>query len=109
MTPRTIRLNKLLCRELSRLLHTAFRESTDRISITDAEVSPDLHDAYVYFSVVGDGIEVVKAKKFLAKKSKILRQKLFQRIQLRYSPQLNFRYDDSMARGQSVLKILENL
>ncbi|MDR2737864.1 MAG: 30S ribosome-binding factor RbfA [Puniceicoccales bacterium] len=109
MPPRIVRLNKLICRELNALLRTMFRESGERISITDVEVAPDLHDACVYFSVIGDGDFVRQATKFLVRKSKILRRELFQRIRLRCSPRLNFRYDDSIARGQSVLAILDSL
>jgi ribosome-binding factor A len=109
MTQRIIRLNRIIRNELNALLHTAFRDSSKRISITDAVVSPDLHDAFVYFSVVGDGADIATATGFLHKKSKILRQKLFQRVRLKYSPRLEFRYDDSLARGRNVLKILDDL
>jgi ribosome-binding factor A len=109
MGQRTIRLNKIVRNELSALLHTAFRDCSDRISITDAIVSPDFHDAFVYFSVVGDAGDIAAAKKFLGKKSGLLRRRLFQRIRLKYSPRLEFRYDDSMARGQSTLGILDEL
>jgi ribosome-binding factor A len=30
-------------------------------------------------------------------------------VQLRHSPRLNFRYDDSQARGRHVLAILDNM
>jgi ribosome-binding factor A len=109
MAQQLLRLNKIVGNELSALLHTVFRDSSVGISITDVVVSPDFHDAFVYFSVVGDGKAAAAAMKFLRKKSKILRQRLFQRIRLRRTPRLEFRHDDSTVRGQRVLKILDDL
>jgi ribosome-binding factor A len=91
------------------LLRTLFRESAQKISVTEISVSPDLRNACVYFSVVGTEEDVRASEKFLAKNSKVLRQKLFQRIKLRTSPQLNFKHDNAMSRGQHVLQILDKL
>ena len=104
-----IRLNRLVFRELNTLLHTLFRDRASKISITATEISPDLRDAYIYFSVVGTESDRGEAKKFFEKNSGILRHRLFQRVRLKFSPRLNFRYDDSMARGQNILKVLDNL
>jgi ribosome-binding factor A len=104
-----IRLNKIVHREMSSLLHTLFRESAQNISVTAAAVSPDLRDACVYFSVVGDGDAVARAEKFFLKNAKFLRRRLFQRVRIKYSPRLNFRYDDSIERGQRTIAILEKL
>jgi ribosome-binding factor A len=91
------------------LLRTLFRESASKISVTEVSVSPDLQNAYLYFAVMGTEKDIKEAEKFLLKNSKILRQKLFQRIKLRSSPRLNFKYDDSMSRGQHILQILDDL
>ncbi|MDR1433367.1 MAG: 30S ribosome-binding factor RbfA [Puniceicoccales bacterium] len=109
MAQRMIRLNRLIFRELNTLLHTLFRERADKISITDVEVSQDLRDAHVYFSVVGPGEDIGEAKKFFEKNSGILRHRLFRRVLLKFSPRLNFHHDDSISRGQNVLKILDDL
>ena len=109
MTLRTIRLNKLVCRELNSLIHTLFRDQLKNVSITEAKVSPDTHDAYIYFSVVGDEKCVADVEKFLDKKSGILRRKLSEKVQLKFSPKLHFRYDDSGAKGQRILQILDEL
>jgi ribosome-binding factor A len=86
-----------------------FRDSAHKISITETSVSPDLHDASVYFSVLGEGDDVAAAAKFLSKHAGALCQKLFKRLRLKHCPRLNFIHDNSMARGQNILKILETL
>jgi ribosome-binding factor A len=109
MPQRMIRLNKIVYRELNSLLHTAFRDVAGKIVATEVLISPDLRDAYVYFSVTGGEDDVRMATKFLLKNSKILRRKLFQRVRLKHSPRLNFRHDNSLARAQRVIELLDSL
>ena len=50
---RSVRLNKVVCNEFNSVFHTVFKEETSKITVTHVSVSPDMRDAYVYFSVVG--------------------------------------------------------
>ncbi|MDR2778854.1 MAG: 30S ribosome-binding factor RbfA [Puniceicoccales bacterium] len=109
MSQRILRLNQLVYQELNIILHTLFRDAATRISITEVSLSPDLHDAYIYFSVIGDGNGIQEATKFLLRNAKTLRQTLCQRIRLRFSPRLNFKYDNSIVRGQNILATLDSL
>jgi ribosome-binding factor A len=95
--------------EMNALLHTLFRDFAQNISVTATDISPDLRDAYVYFSVIGGDADVSDATKFFAKNARLLRQKLFQRVRIKYSPRLTFRHDDSIARGQRIIGILDGL
>ncbi|MDR1890741.1 MAG: 30S ribosome-binding factor RbfA [Puniceicoccales bacterium] len=108
-SPRIVRLNQLVYQELNTILHTLFRDSAAKISITEVSLSPDLYNAHVYFSVIGDENDIQNATKFLLKNAKNLCQALCRRIRLRCSPQLNFKYDDSIARGQNILAMLDSL
>jgi ribosome-binding factor A len=91
------------------ILRTLFHDSTAKISLTGVSLSPDLHDAYVYFSVLGDENDIQKATKFLLGNAKNLCQILCRRIKLRRSPHLNFKHDNSIARGQNILAMLDSL
>jgi ribosome-binding factor A len=91
------------------ILRTLFHDLTARISLTGVSLSPDLCDACVYFSVLGDENDIRKATKFLLKNAKNLCQTLCRRIKLRCSPRLNFKYDNSIARGQNILAILDSI
>ncbi|MDR2432694.1 MAG: 30S ribosome-binding factor RbfA [Puniceicoccales bacterium] len=108
-SPKIVRLNQLIYQELSMILRTLFHDSTAKISLTGVSLSSDLHDACVYFSVLGDENDIRKATKFLLGNAKNLCQTLCRRIKLRRSPHLNFKYDNSIARGQNILAILDSL
>ena len=103
------RINEEVQRELSALL----REVKDPrisglISITNAEVTPDLRYAKISVSV----LEEDKAKdtlKGLKSASGYLRRELGQRLNLRYTPQLQFVLDDSIAYGAHIFELLNKL
>lgn len=77
------------------------------VSITGAQVSPDLKFAKIFFSVLGDDKnEVLKA---LKNASGFFRSELARRINLRVTPQLYFEYDGSMEYGANISSILKKL
>ena len=99
MGQRMLRVSKLVKREISELLHTRYRSESVYITISDVEVSSDLRNARVYFSVVGDSERAASAGRFLKAESRELRRMLGKRIVLKYLPNLNFVYDKSLERG----------
>ncbi len=109
MSKRTTRVNELLKREISTLLHTDWRAETVTITITGVEVSPDLRNARVFFSVFGDDDARQVAERFLIRNRGEIRRKVGNSVILKYLPELRFHYDDSIQRGTSVLEILEEL
>ena len=61
MSNRTIRVNELIQRELGDILHRRYQSETVAITITEVRVAPDLRDARLFVSVIGND-EVVKQK-----------------------------------------------
>lgn len=106
---RSIRVNELVKRELSQILHTDYREQAVALTITEVDVSPDLRVAHVYYSVLGDEAAVRKAEKFFSGKAKELRQKVSKVIILKYLPQLKFFHDQSIERGNRVVELLDEI
>ena len=76
------------------------------ISITRAEVAPDLKYATVYFSVIGDSKEAAQG---LKKCTGMLRHHLATTLNLRVTPELNFVKDGSIEHGAAIAKALEQI
>ena len=76
------------------------------VSITRAEVAPDLKYATVYFSCIGDSKEV---KEGLKKCTGMLRHHLATTLNLRITPELNFIKDDSIEHGARISKLLDEV
>ena len=76
------------------------------ISITRAEVAPDLKYATVYFSVIGDSKEALAG---LKKCTGILRHHLATTLNLRITPDLHFVKDGSIEHGATIARRLEEI
>lgn len=76
------------------------------VSITRAEVAPDLKYATVYFSAIGDADE---AKEGLKKCTGILRHHLAKTLNLRITPELTFSKDGSIEHGAKIARLLEEI
>ena len=76
------------------------------ISITRAEVAPDLKYATVYFSCIGDSKE---SEEGLKKCTGMLRHHLATTLNLRITPELHFVKDGSIEHGAKIARILEEI
>ncbi len=76
------------------------------ISITRAEVAPDLKYATVYFSCMGDSKEAAEG---LKKCTGMLRHHLAKTLNLRITPDLHFTKDGSIEHGAKIAKFLEEI
>ena len=76
------------------------------VSITRAEVAPDLKYATVYFSCIGDS---AKSLEGLKKCTGMLRHHLAVTLNLRITPELRFVKDGSIEHGAYIAKKLEEI
>jgi ribosome-binding factor A len=74
------------------------------LSITRVEVSEDLSIARIFFSIIGDHSNIKLAKKGLMQAKGFLRSHIAKTINLRFTPDLDFRYDDI---GEKVAELEE--
>ena len=82
------------------------RVTENFVTVTRAEVSPDLRNATVYYSCMGDQKEV---RRGLDSCSGVLRRHLAQTLNLRITPELNFVKDGYMEHGARIAKLLEDI
>ncbi|TVR49815.1 MAG: ribosome-binding factor A [Puniceicoccaceae bacterium] len=108
-TNRTIRVNELLKREISDILHTRFQARSVRLTITEVRVAPDLRQALVFYSVIGGVEEEAVSAQFLSAEGGAIRQHLARRVVLKYLPHLEFRLDEGPGRAHDVLQLLDEL
>ncbi|CAI9412481.1 Ribosome-binding factor A [Pleomorphomonas sp. T1.2MG-36] len=63
------------------------------ITVPEVRVSPDLRNATVYITPLGGG-DPKKAEKAMTRNARWLRGQVAHRINLKFAPELVFRYDD---------------
>ena len=75
------------------------------LSITGVDVSPDLHLARVFINGLNEE-ETREAIDNLQQNRGRIRHHLGSRIRLRYTPELDFRYDETPARASRIESLL---
>lgn len=109
MSNRTLRVNELIQRELSDILHRRYQSEAVRITITEVRVAPDLRDARLFVSVMGDDDVVQERMRWLRGKLSDLRIELGRRIVLKFMPRFTVALDKSASRGNRILQVLDEL
>ena len=104
------RINEELQRELSSLIRTLKdpRVQQSMVSVTKVEATGDLRYAKVYISVL-DKDKSKETLKGLKSAGGFLRREIGSRLQLRYTPELVFEEDDSIAYGAKMFNLLRSL
>ncbi len=109
---RSDRISQQIKRELSEMIQRN-EIKDDRIggmvSITNVEVSGDLRSVKVYFSVYGEEAHKVGTLAALESSAGYLRGELCRRLGIRFAPELTFKLDDSLERGDRVTELLEKI
>lgn len=95
---------------LSQLLH---REVSDprlqNVTITAVEIDQELQYARVYVNALGDEDRQPDVMQGLARASKFLRREVGSRVRLRQTPELHFYWDESLAYGDHMDRVLGSL
>lgn len=80
----------------------------DMVTVCHVDVSPDLRQARVLVSCIGDAARQKAALAGLASAAGFLRAQLSRRLQLRYVPELRFGIDQSFEHAARVAELLRD-
>ena len=109
MSNRTIRINELMQREISAILRQRYQAEAVAVTITEVRVAPDLRDARVFVSIVGDADFATEKLRWLRRQAPGIREELSRRIVLKYLPKMQYVLDASSAVSTRVLQILDEI
>lgn len=108
---RTRRVNELLRREISEYIERKLAtELKCLVTVNRVKVAPDMHNAQVYISFLGGTPNLHKntMRKILRHRGKIQAQ-INKNMTLRNTPILDIRLDDSIEKGDNILRIMDEL
>jgi len=109
MSRRTDRVSDLVRAELSRLILQEMNDPrTQLASVSAVDVTPDLHHAKVYISVLGstgrdEAVEALQGARGF------LRSRLARELRLKHVPELEFTLDRGAEHSQRISDLLESL
>lgn len=101
------RVADLIKQEIAKLLIKEVRDPRFAfVTVTEVEVSKDYSHAKIFVTVL-DEFKIEETIKALNKASGFFRYQLAHLVNMRTTPKLYFVYDESVARGQRVSKLLQ--
>ena len=108
-TRRTIRVAEVLRKELAACMSHSLDLEGLLITISSVELPPDMKQAFVYVSTLNPELDQEKALALLLRNRKEWQSSIGRRLGIKFTPQLIFRFDDAIERGDRVMEILTKL
>lgn len=112
--PRSSRLNGEYQKEISEIIRTRLKDKNPGlkgiVSVTEADVAPDLKTAKIYVSIYAQS-EEEKLRSFdiLSENAGFIRHELAQVMRMRTVPSLTFLWDGSMAYGAKMDELFKKI
>jgi ribosome-binding factor A len=103
------RVSELVKREVSAIVQELNLTGCGFVTVTAAEVSPDLKDGRIYLSVIGSAEQKQRALDILERQHGHIQGELAHRIVLKYTPRLKFVLDETEARASHIEHLLDEL
>lgn len=103
------RIASALVKEVSYILMTEVKDKNIKfVTITDCKLTSDLSYAKMYYTVLDD-TKREETDKALKNARNFVRSKLYDRIDIRYIPEIDFVFDKSIEYGKNIENIIEEI
>jgi ribosome-binding factor A len=107
---RSEKVGDLIRKEISQILVGELKDPRiGFVTITKVAVSDDLRVAKIYYSVFGDEQQKEESYQGLESAKGYIKRELGRRVRLKYMPEINFLFDDSLEYGEHIEELLRGI
>lgn len=109
---RSTRVAEAIKEEVGSILLHRLKDSrvqSERVSITNVEVSGDLRHATIFVSVLGGDEQKESTFQGLKSASGFIRSEVGRNIKLRATPEIHFKLDNSIEHGANIAALLNRI
>jgi ribosome-binding factor A len=103
------RVSELVKREVSEIVLELNLADCGFVTVTAAEISPDLKEGRIFISVIGSAEQKQRALDTLDRRHGHIQHELAHRIVLKYTPRLKFFLDETEAHASHIEHLLDDL
>ena len=103
------RVAELVKQQVSEVLEHLSLTDCGFVTVTAADVSPDLHEGRIFVSIIGTAQQKDRALAVLEREHGRIQHELAQRIVLKYTPRLTFQLDETETRAQHIEHLIDEL
>ena len=108
-SPRMRKVNELLREVIAEAVTELKDPGLGFLTITGVDASPDLRNAFVYYSVLGTDEEVEETGAALDRAAPHIQSIAGSQIRMKYTPRLTFKLDPSIGEGLKIDQLLHEL
>lgn len=112
MALRVERVAEQMKKEIAQILQDELKDprlGAGLVTVTGVELSSDLRYAKVYVSIYGDAAQKKEALEGLARATSFVRREVGQRLRLRHTPEIAFKFDASIEHGDHINRLLTQI
>ena len=110
MTTRQAKVQQLIKHEISDIITREFKDPRiGFVTITDVEVTGDMRHARVFISVLGNEEDKKRNIKILTNASHFIRGSLAKRMEMKNTPEIEFKLDTTADQGIRIMELLEQV
>ncbi len=110
MTRRTEQVAEAIKEQIGVLIQRELRDPRlGFVTVTRAEVTPDLKHATIYYGVLGTDEVKKETAKALGGATRFLRRELSHALQLRYVPAIHFEFDIGVEHSDRIQQLLREI
>ena len=109
---RSTRVAEAIKEEVGSILLHRLKDSrvhSERVSITNVEVSGDLRHATIFVSILGEDEDKQSTLQGLKSASGFVRSEIGKAIKLRATPEVHFKLDSSIEHGANIAALLNRI
>lgn len=106
---RVVRVQQVILAEVSRMARRERALEQCLVTFTAVDLTPDLKQAFVYWSTLASDIPIESIGETLDRLAKGWQSELGKRLAIKYTPRLTFRFDEGQERGDRVMAILRQI
>ncbi len=108
-SPRMRKVNELLKEVIADAVTDLKDPGIGFLTITGVNASPDLRNAFVFYSVLGSTEEIEATGEALTRAAPHLQGVVGRQVHMKYTPKLTFRIDPSIGEGLKIDRLLHDL
>jgi len=102
------RLSESVKQEVSKIILYELKDPRiSFITVTHVEISPDLRNAKVHVSILGDNTTQTKTLRGLEHAKGFIQTELGSRLKMRYTPILTFYLDESVKKSMHISELID--
>jgi len=108
-SPRMRKVNELLKEVIADAVTDLKDPGIGFLTITGVNASPDLRNAFVFYSVLGSDEEVEATGEALTRAAPHIQGVVGRQVNMKYTPKLTFRVDPAIGEGLKIDRLLHDL